>query len=126
MTVNHEFDRQLADWLHESSAHRVPDHVIDVLLVTRATRQRPWWSSLGRWLPMQVSVRTRPFVPPNLTRLLILAILIVALAGLALWFAGTRQPRLPAPFGPPGMATSSSARTATSNASTPGRGLGRH
>ena len=99
MTPNHEFDRQLADWLHETSAHRVPDHVADVLLVTRATRQRPWWSSLERWLP--VSVLERQLVPVARLpwRLFVVSALILALIAAALLFAGSQR-HLPAPFGP--------------------------
>jgi dipeptidyl aminopeptidase/acylaminoacyl peptidase len=99
MTTNHEFDRQLADWLHESSAHRVPDHVTDVLLVTRATRQRSWWSSLERWLPMDLAVRTRTIVPPRLGRVLVVAAVLIALVVASLYLLGAGSRRLPPPFG---------------------------
>lgn len=99
MTTNHEFDRQLADWLHETSAHRVPDHVVDVLLVTRATRQRPWWSSLERWLPMDIPIRARTFVPNAPWRLLAMAALVAALVAGLLLLAGSRR-QVPPPFGP--------------------------
>ena len=97
MTTNHEFDRQLADWLHETSAQRVPDHVLDVLLVTRATRQRPWWSSLERWLPMQATARFAPAVPR--LGLIVVAIAVALALAAAVLLAGGAQTRLPAPFG---------------------------
>ena len=98
MTTNHEFDRQLADWLHETSANRVPDHVVDVLLVTRATQQRPWWSSLERWLPMDVPMRAVAVGWPRLGRLVLVAAIVLALAAAAILFAGSQR-RLPPPFG---------------------------
>ena len=99
MTTNHEFDRSLADWLHETSAHRVPDHVVDVLRVTRTTRQRPWWSSLERWLPMDLAVRTRTLVPPRIGRALVVAAVLVALLAASLYLLGAGARRVPPPFG---------------------------
>jgi hypothetical protein len=99
MTTNREFDRQLADWLHETSAHRVPDHVTDVLLITRATRQRPWWSSFERWLP--VSVLERQIVPVVRFpwRFVVVGALLLTLIAAALLFAGSQRHLAP-PFGP--------------------------
>jgi Tol biopolymer transport system component len=100
MTTNHEFDRQLADWLDETSAHRVPDHMLDVLLVTRGTRQRPWWSSPERWLPMDLTTRVNTLVTPRISRPLLVGLLILVIAALAILAVGSRQRTLPPPFGP--------------------------
>ena len=51
------FDHIVSDWLHADAEHRVPDHLDAVLRRTRTERQRPAWSSLERWLPVQPTLR---------------------------------------------------------------------
>jgi WD40 repeat protein len=100
MKTNASFDDSLAAWLEEDSAHRVPDHLDELLVFTAATRQQQWWSSPGRWLPMDVGLRNSPFgLSLRLRPVVILVILalIVALAVAALT-VGSR-PRLPPPIG---------------------------
>jgi hypothetical protein len=100
MTTNREFDRQLADWLDETSVHRVRNHLVEVLLVTRATRQRPWWSSPERWLPMDLATRVNTLATPRIGRLLLVGLLVLAIVALAILTVGSRQRALPPPFGP--------------------------
>jgi Tol biopolymer transport system component len=99
MTTNERFDRRLSTWLAEDAAHRVPDHLDEVLVRTAATRQRPWWSSPERWLPMDTTVPLRRFNRPSLARVALVAVLAIALVGLLLAVAASRQRRLPDPFG---------------------------
>ena len=54
------FDRHVSDWLHADAEHRVPEHLDAVLRRTRTERQRPAWSSLERWLPVQTTLRFTP------------------------------------------------------------------
>ena len=61
MTTRDTFGRDLSRWLHEDAEHRVSDHLGEVLVRTAATRQRPWWSSPERWLPMDSVAVRRPF-----------------------------------------------------------------
>ena len=98
MTTNDAFERNLSVWLHEDAEHRVPDHLEEVLQRTAVARQRPAWSSLERWLPMDTTLRPRPVVLPRVGRLVLIAAVILALVGLAIIAAGSRQ-RLPEPFG---------------------------
>jgi Tol biopolymer transport system component len=100
MTSNETFGQILSSWLTEDAEHRVPDHLGDVLVRTVATRQRPWWSSPERWLPMGLSTRANALNPLPFGRVILVAALVVALLGLVLYAVGTRQQRLPAPFGP--------------------------
>lgn len=93
MTTRDSFGRDLSRWLHEDAAHRVSDHLGEVLVRTVATRQRPWWSSPERWLPVQTTLRLAP-VPRVPVLLLVTAALVVAIAAAAA-FVGSR-PR-PAP-----------------------------
>ena len=58
MNPSDAFDRHVSDWLHADAEHRVPEHLDAVLRRTRTERQRPAWSSLERWLPMDTLSRT--------------------------------------------------------------------
>jgi Tol biopolymer transport system component len=100
MTTRGSDPSMLAEWLHEQAGRGAPDYLEDVLDRTQRTRQRPAWSSLERWLPMDLTIRTRTIFPPNLARLVVVAILALAIAAAAIWFAGSRVHRVPPPFGP--------------------------
>ncbi len=92
--------RDVSDWLHEYSAHRVPAHLDVVLRETSARRQRPAWSILERWLPVDLTSRAGTLAPPRLGRAILVALVILVLVGLALVAVGSRQQRVPPPFGP--------------------------
>jgi Tol biopolymer transport system component len=98
MTTNERLERTLSVWLHDDGAFRVPDHLDEVLAVTRQTRQRPAWSSLERWLPMDTTFRPRLLTVPPAARLIAVAILLLLVAAIAIFAVGSRQ-RLPEPFG---------------------------
>jgi hypothetical protein len=98
MTTNDSFDRRLSSWLERDAVARVPDHLDEVLLHTAATRQRPWWSSPERWLPMDLTTRANALTPPRVGRPLVIALLLVALLAAALIIVGTRR-QVPPPFG---------------------------
>jgi Tol biopolymer transport system component len=95
MNSSDSFDRNLSEWLHADAEHRVPDHLDAVLRRTRTERQRPAWSSLERWLPVQTTLRLSPV--PRVAWLLLVLALLLALA-VAILAVGSR-PRLPEPFG---------------------------
>jgi Tol biopolymer transport system component len=99
MTSNDRFERAMSSWLHEDAAHRIPDHLDKVLQVAGATRQRPVWSSLERWLPVDTTFRPRLFSTPRLGQVVLVGALLIALLGLLLIAVGSRQQRLPEPFG---------------------------
>jgi len=94
MKAHNEFDRLLTSMLEERAVPRDPEYLGEVFARTRRMRQRPAWSSPGRWLPMQLKM-PRVVVPRAVPVLIILA-LLAALVVAAL--IGSR-PRLPAPFG---------------------------
>jgi Tol biopolymer transport system component len=98
MTTNERFERGLAAWLHDDAAFRVPDHLDEVLAATTVTGQRPAWSSLERWLPVDTTFRPRLFDMPSAGRLLAVAALILVLVAVAVFAIGS-QHRLPPPFG---------------------------
>jgi hypothetical protein len=99
MTTNDVFGRNLSTWLHEDAEHHVPDHLAEVLQRTAATRQRPAWSSLERWLPVDTTLRPRLVILPRASRLVLVAALILILAALAIIAVGSYRSRVPEPFG---------------------------
>jgi Tol biopolymer transport system component len=96
MNPDDGFDRHVATWLHADAQQRVPQHLDVVLRRTRAERQRPAWSSLERWLPVQATTRFAPV--PRFGWILALIAAAVLLGGLLALVAS--RPRLPTPFGP--------------------------
>jgi WD40 repeat protein len=91
VTTPDTFGRDLSRWLHEDAEHRVPDHLGEVLVRTAASRQRPWWSSPERWLPMDTVAVSRRFnLRPLALMLLVVGALVIAAAA-ALWVASQRQ-----------------------------------
>jgi hypothetical protein len=99
MTLNDGFDRTVSDWLDEQAGRGAPGYLDEVLTRTTRIRQRPAWSSLERWLPMDMTTNLRMAARPTLGRALLLIAVLVALIGLALIAVGSRNPRVPAPFG---------------------------
>jgi Tol biopolymer transport system component len=94
MNRNDGFDQIVSDWLHADAEHRVPEHLDAVLRRTGTERQRPAWSSLERWLPVQMTVSGRLAPIPRLAWIAaVLAMLVLAAA--ALLAIGVGQHRLP-------------------------------
>lgn len=90
--------RDLPEILTSIAAPRVPDYVDDILAQTAATRQRPRWTFLERWLPMGVLARRSVFFPSVPWRTLVAIAVLLALLAAALFIAGART-KVPAPFG---------------------------
>jgi hypothetical protein len=100
MTAFDRIEPRLPALMAELAPASVPDYFDDMLRQTRRTRQRPAWASLERWLPMDVVTRPTVLRAPALRPLFIL-LLIGLLVGAALaLYVGSRQTRLPEPFGP--------------------------
>jgi Tol biopolymer transport system component len=97
--TNERFEMTVSAWLHEDAAARLPDHLGAVLAVTSRTRQRPAWSSLERWLPMDTTLRPGLAGMPRPGRVLLIAALLLAALGLVIVAVGSRQRSLPEPFG---------------------------
>ena len=98
MSADRRFERALPGILADLGAGPTDDYS-QLLARTARTRQRPAWSFLERWLPMDIAVRPTPAViTPRRLAALVALLLLASLVGIAL-FAGARQPSLPAPFG---------------------------
>lgn len=97
MMPTERFERQLPDLLTDLAEPRTPDYLDDLLWQTAHTSQRPAWTLLERWIPMDVTM-SRVQAPMRAGYLALLAILIL-IAAIAFAIAGS-QPRVPPPFGP--------------------------
>jgi WD40 repeat protein len=94
MTARNDFNGVLSEWLDEQAGRGAPDYLDEILVRTTRTRQRPAWSSLERWLPVQMTFSGRLAPIPRLAWFAaVLAMLM--LAAVALFVAGVGQRRLP-------------------------------
>ena len=99
------FDRVEADLPEHLAAlagARVPDYFDDLLQQTARQRQRPAWSSIERWLPMDIAIQPASTRARSVVVLAVLALVGLLIAASLLAFVGSHQSRVPAPFGPAG------------------------
>jgi Tol biopolymer transport system component len=96
--MNESMDRVLADWLREGPESGPREGLERALAATRRVGQKPGWTFLERWLPMQLTMARTPSLRPILA-IVMLALLIVALVATVL-FVGSQRRELPPPFGP--------------------------
>ena len=93
MTLNDGFERTVSDWLDEQAGHGMPGYLDEALRPDDPDRQRPAWSSLERWLPVDLSTRRSMFAVTNSMRpialLLLVALLVAVVVALA---AGSQSP----------------------------------
>jgi Tol biopolymer transport system component len=101
MTADARFDRDLAAVLEDLYLGPSPDYRAEALAAATHHRQRPSWTFAGRWLPMADITAASPVTTASRWRTVAVSLLIIALlvAALAL-VAGSRQTKLPPPFGP--------------------------
>ncbi len=100
MTPIDAFERHLPSALTDLAAPATPDYLTDILGRTAATRQRPAWASLERWLPVELTTARVPTTRLPMRQLGVLALIALLLAAALAVYVGTHQQRLPAPFGP--------------------------
>lgn len=100
MTMPDRFDRRLPELLERLGAPSVPDYFDDILTQTARTRQRPAWTSLERWIPLDLVARApvgaRRFPPMSILLVLLLMALVAAVA----LVGSSRLTRTLDPFGP--------------------------
>jgi Tol biopolymer transport system component len=94
MTAHDDFNGMLSDWLDDQAGRGAPDYVDEILVRTIRTRQRPSWSSLERWLPVQLTFTSR-VAPFGRLAWTLLVIALIALAAAVLLLAGVGRRPLP-------------------------------
>jgi hypothetical protein len=102
MTTDRHLERDLPAILGEIAMGRYPEYIDDVLATTAQRRQRPGWTFLERWLPVELVTTRVPVTRMPWRQIGILALLVLLIAAAVIGYIGTQQPRLPAPFGPAG------------------------
>lgn len=101
MTASTRLERELTDWLSETAMPQTPDYADDILDETSRIRQRPRWSFVGRWLPVENVSRIAPVAGSTAVRGLALIVLMALLLVAIATFVGSRR-SVPPPFGPAG------------------------
>jgi len=97
MSADRRFERALPDILADLGAGPTDDYS-QLLARTARTRQRPAWSFLERWLPMDLAMRpASAVITPRRLVPVVALLLLASLVGVAL-LAGSR-PKVPSPFG---------------------------
>lgn len=99
MTAPRRFERDLPVLLEDLYLAGTPDYRDDLFQQTARTRQRPAWSFLTRWIPMDVATRRLPFAPLPWRTLGIVALILILAAAAVLVGVGSGQ-QVPPPFGP--------------------------
>jgi Tol biopolymer transport system component len=100
MTSFERFETRLPALLDDLSTPRLPDYADDLFARTAATRQRPGWTFLERWLPMSAVTRRLAVAPRVPWRLAVALALLLVAAVIGLLVAGSAFSRPAPPFGP--------------------------
>jgi WD40-like Beta Propeller Repeat len=101
MDRSSQADHVLVGLFVELADAQTPVYLEAAIEQASSRRQRPAWTFPERWLPMADITGSRAFVPSAPWRTVAIALLIIALfVAATVVFIGTRQTRLPAPFGP--------------------------
>jgi dipeptidyl aminopeptidase/acylaminoacyl peptidase len=99
MTSPRRFDQDLPALVADLYLAGMPDYRDDLVQRVARTRQRPRWSFPGRWLPMDIATTRVPATRLPWRQLGVLALIAILLAAMLAVYVGTRQPKLPPPFG---------------------------
>lgn len=99
MTSPRRFEQDLPALLADLYLAGTPDYRDDLVRQVDRVRQRPAWTFLERWLPMDLVTKAAPVVPRVPWRALGVLGLIAALLATAMAVYVGSQQRLPDPFG---------------------------
>jgi len=88
MSQRNDLDQMLSGWLDDPYTPPAPRYLADVLERTRATRQRPAWANPERWLPVAETTLGRTTPSVRLAWLLLIALVLAALVGVAVVGSG--------------------------------------
>ena len=84
MTSDDRFGGTVSVWLQQRAGTGAPDYLDDILGRTARTRQRPGWTSIERWPPMDISANRAAlpsgFPVRSMALLAIIGLLLVAIA----------------------------------------------
>ena len=72
------FEQALRDALTDDAGTARTDYLTDILVQTVASRQRPAWTFISRWIPMSV-ITSRAVAPPRIPVRILVAVALIAL-----------------------------------------------
>ena len=100
MTFEQRFERDFPVILDDLAMGPYPEYIDDVLATTARGRQRPSWTFPERWLPMELTTARVPMTRLPMRQLGVLALIAILVAAMLAAYIGTRQQKIPPPFGP--------------------------
>ena len=100
MTTPARIERDLPAILGDLAMGPTPEYLDDVFAQTGRMRQRPGWTFPERWHPMADITSRQALAPRVPFRAIGVALVILALLVAGAVYVGSRQTKLPAPFGP--------------------------
>jgi Tol biopolymer transport system component len=99
MTSPRRFESDLPAMLADLYLAGIPDYRDDLVRQTARVRQRPAWTFPERWLPVELVTTRVPVTRLPIRQLGVLALIAILLAAMLAAYIGSRQQRLPPPFG---------------------------
>jgi WD40 repeat protein len=90
-------ETELTAWFNETAAHQATDFLDDILWQTAHSSQRPRWTFLERWIPVDITM-SRVQAPTG-ARYIALLVILILIAAIAVALAGAQR-RIPTPYGP--------------------------
>ena len=93
-------ERSLPALFDQLAEAHTPDYLEAAIERASSRRQRPAWTYAGRWLPVELTSARVPATRLPMRQLGVLALIAILLAAALAVYVGSRQQKLPAPFGP--------------------------
>jgi hypothetical protein len=93
-------ERSLRALFEDVAQARTPDYLEAAIERASSRPQRPAWTFLERWLPMEIATTRVPVTRMPWRQLGVLVLIAFLVAAILAVYIGSAQQRLPAPFGP--------------------------
>lgn len=97
MNRSDHLETELTAWFNETATPQSPDFLDDILWQTAHSSQRPAWTFLERWIP--VDMTTSRVQAPTGARYVALLVILILITAIAVALAGAQR-RIPKPDGP--------------------------
>jgi Tol biopolymer transport system component len=92
-------DRALPALFDQLAEARTPDYLEAAIERASSRSQRPAWTYITRWLPMEITTTRVPASRVPWRQLGVLALIAILVAAMLAVYIGSQQQRLPPPFG---------------------------
>ena len=99
MTSPRRIEQDVPALLDDLYLTGTPDYRDDLVRQVARMPQRPAWTFLGRWIPMEIVTTRVPTTRLPMRQLGVLALIAILVASALAVYIGSQQPKLPQPFG---------------------------